>query len=127
MKHTGSALVVLLVGLLTACASTPVARASHEIGIQGCMDVEDYQTRAAVWGITWTHKELTPRLVAVFAYNFNNLEPISTFNITNLIVSSNALDNSGVVIGVFVDGCLYNNNFYPFKVLEGLMREPKSI
>ena len=136
MKHTGSALVVLLVGLLTACTPSTLTVASiaqvqpvmHNTDLNSnvCIDKEDTLTRLQVYGPLWTHNPLDGKMLATFIYNYNREPPVTDDNITDVIISSNSSYRRGFVVSILIDGCLYSTRMYSPNEVQHILRVPES-
>ena len=113
-KQTGSVLIVLLVGLLVACAPAaivepPASKAPpNELQLEpqkACISVEKYINVAPTMNSGAKTKKLSPREVAVFQYNYNNEPPKSELQISG-VVFSKKINTPYVLVAIFVKDCL---------------------
>ena len=108
-KHTGSALVVLLVGLLVSFTSL----ASHEAlpttpalpVIKECVSAKQYMEFVSAKNPGSVSKSLPPEAVKVFKFNYNNVPPKSDYNITGVILSTHP-NSYNMLVGGMINGCV---------------------
>ena len=108
-KQTGSAFIVLLVGLLVSCAPSSADRippqAPQLTSQKACMSVEQYLELATIVNEGAFIVKLDPRDTAVFRYNYNNTPPKTEFQITNVIFTMKS-DTPFTLVAIFTKECL---------------------
>ena len=116
-KQTGSVLIVLLVGLLVACAPAaivepPVSKAppsERKLEAQkACISIEQYINEASTMNLGAKTKKLSPRDVAVFQYNYNNEPPKSDLQISGVVLSKK-INTPTILVAIFIKNCLVDN------------------
>ena len=109
-KQTGSVLIVLLVGLLVACAPAaivepPVSKAPpSELKLESqkaCISIEQYINEASTMNLGAKTKKLSPRDVAVFQYNYNNEPPKSDLQISGVVLSKK-INTPTILVAIFI-------------------------
>jgi N-acetyl-gamma-glutamylphosphate reductase len=118
MKHTGSVLVVLLVGLLIACTST-VATATHG----GCTTMEQYLDLVRPQNPGAHFIALTPKDLVIFRYNYNQTPPVSGVNITSVVIGT-MTNRSEILVVIAIDGCIKFQSGVSIEFLEKMLKEP---
>ena len=108
-KQTGSAFIVLLVGLLVSCAPSSADRIPPQvpqlIPPKVCMSVEKYLKLAPIINEGAFIVKLDPRDTAVFQYNYNNTVPKTEFQISNVVFSMKS-DTPYTLVAIFMGECL---------------------
>jgi len=108
-KQTGSAFIVLLVGLLISCAPSSADRIPPQAlqlePQKACMPVEQYLALAPIINEGASIIKLDPRDTAVFRYNYNNTPPKTEFQITNVIFTMKS-DTPFTLVAIFTKECL---------------------
>ena len=117
MKHTGSAMVVLLVGLLISCTST-LANATHV-----CTTMEQYLDLVQPQNPMAQFTVLSPRALAAFTYNYNKEPPVSNLAITGVVVGT-VSSQTGVLAAIAVDGCIKFQAGVSVEFLKKMLEEP---
>ena len=120
MKHTRSAMVVLLVGLLISCTST-LANATHT-----CTTMEQYLDLVQPQNPMAQFTVLSPRALAAFTYNDNKEPPVSNLDITGVVVGT-VSSKSGVLIAIAVDGCVKFQAGVGVEFLKKMLEEPHEV
>jgi len=120
MKHTGSAMVVLLVGLLISCTSTPSA------AIHACTTTEQYLDLIQPQNPMATFTTLNARPLAVFTYNYNREPPVSELNITDVVIGARP-NTPGFLVAIIVDGCVMFQAGIRPEFLRKLLEEPHEV
>jgi len=125
VKKTRSALVVLLVGLLTVYA--PLAHAFHShLPDQSCLSKEQYIDQIQTLNPGMAIATLTPDDLAIFEFNYNAAPPPSDFNITSVVIG--LVRNAPVVIvAIAVDGCVKIQEGFPREFLNKMLTKEDSI
>jgi len=125
VKKTRSALVVLLVGLLTVYA--PLAHAFHShLPDQSCLSKEQYIDQIQTLNPGMAIATLTPDDLAIFESNYNAAPPPSNFNITSVVIG--LVRNAPVVIvAIAVDGCVKIQEGFPREFLNKMLTKEDSI
>jgi len=124
VKKTRSALVVLLVGLLTVYA--PLAHAFHiHAPDQSCLSKEQYIDQIQTLNPSMSVVILTPDDLAIFESNYNAAPPPSDFNITSVVIG--VVRNAPVVIvAIAVDGCVKIQEGFPREFLHKMLTKAES-
>ena len=108
-KQTGSAFIVLLVGLLVSCAPSSADRIPPQvpqlIPPKVCMPVEKYLELAPIVNEGAFIVKLDPRDTAIFQYNYNNTPPKTEFQITGVVFSMKS-DTPYTLVAIFMKECL---------------------
>ena len=120
MKHTGSVLVVLLVGLLISCTSTP------SIATHVCTTMEQYLDLVQPQNPMAQFTVLSPRPLAAFTYNYNKEPPVSDLAITDVVVGSVA-GKPEVLVAIAVDGCIAFQAGVSVEFLKKMLEEPREV
>jgi hypothetical protein len=100
VKNARSALVVLLVCLLTLYA--PLTYAYHT---QACMAKEQYIDKIQSLNPDMAIANLTPEDLAIFEHNYNSEPPVTDFNITDVVIGV-IKGAPMVLIAIVVDECV---------------------
>jgi len=125
VKKTRSALVVLLVGLLTVYA--PLARAYHtHLPDQSCLSKEQYINQIQALNPGMSIATLSPEDLAIFKDNYNAAPPPSDFNITNVVIGV-VINAPVVVVAIAVDGCVKIQEGFPRSFLHKMLTKAESI
>ena len=134
-KQTGSVLIVLLVGLLVACAPAaivepPVSKAPpSELKLESqkaCSSFEQYINEASTMNLGAKTKKLSPRDVAVFQYNYNNEPPKSDLQISGVVLSKK-INTPTILVAIFIKNCLVDNTPLMPQWVARLMRPIETI
>ena len=134
-KQTGSVLIVLLVGLLVACAPAaivepPVSKAPpSELKLESqkaCISIEQYINEASTMNLGAKTKKLSPRDVAVFQYNYNNEPPKSDLQISGVVLSKK-INTPTILVAIFIKNCLVDNTPLMPQWVARLMRPIETI
>jgi hypothetical protein len=120
MKHTGSAMVVLLVGLLISCTSTPVNATHICTTMEQYLDLVQPQNPMAQFTI------LSPRALAAFTYNYNKEPPVSNLDITGVVIGT-VSSQPGVLAAIAVDGCIKFQAGVSVEFLKKMLEEPHEV
>ena len=121
VKNTRSALVVLLVGLLTLYA--PLTYAYH---FNLCMSKEQYIDQIQALNPGMAIATLTPDDLVIFESNYNAAPPPSDFNITGVVIG--VVRNAPIVIvAIAVDGCVKIQEGFPREFLHKMLTKSESI
>jgi hypothetical protein len=120
MKHTGSVLVVLLVGLLISCTSTP------SIATHVCTTIEQYLDLVQPPNPRAQFTVLNPRPLAAFTYNYNKEPPVSDLAITGVVVGV-VPSKSEVLVAIAVDGCIAFQAGVSVEFLSKMLEEPREV
>ena len=100
VKNTRSALVVLLVGLLTLYA--PLTYAYH---FNLCMSKEQYIDQVQALNPDIAIITLIPDDLTIFKDNYNAEPPLSDYNITDVVIG--IIKNApGAIVAIAIDGCV---------------------
>ena len=125
VKKTRSALVVLLVGLLTVYA--PLAHAYHTHSPkQACLSKEQYINQIQALNPGMSIATLSPEDLAIFKDNYNAAPPPSDFNITNVVIGV-VINAPVVVVAIAVDGCVKIQEGFPREFLNKMLTKEDSI
>jgi len=120
MKHTGSAMVVLLVGLLISCTST-LANATHI-----CTTMEQYLDLVQPQNPMAQFTVLSPRALAAFTYNYNKEPPVSNLDITGVVIGTIST-KTDVLAAIAVDGCIKFQAGISPEFLKKMLEEPHEV
>jgi len=125
VKKTRSALVVLLVGLLTVYA--PLAHAFHShLPDQTCLSKEQYIDQIQTLNPGMAIATLAPDDLAIFESNYNAAPPPSDFNITSVVIGV-VINAPMVVVAIAVDGCVKIQEGFPREFLHRMLTKEDSI
>ena len=125
VKKTRSALVVLLVGLLTVYA--PLVHAFHtHLPDQSCLSKEQYINQIQALNPGMSIATLTPEDLAIFESNYNAAPPPSDFNITGVVIGV-VINAPMVVVAIAVDGCVKIQEGFPREFLHKMLTKEDSI
>jgi len=103
-KQTGSALIILLVGLLVTYAPLSVkANPPHMSAM--CMDMEKYTEIVSIINPGVGIVRLDQRDITTFQYNYNNKPPVTDFQISGVVFSTKS-DTPFVLVAIFIEKCL---------------------
>jgi hypothetical protein len=129
-KQTGSALIVLLVGLLVSCApSTIVEPLSNEIQLEpqkSCISIEEYINAVPTANLGAEAMRLKPRDVAVFQYNYNNEPPKSELQMSGIVFSKKS-NAPRILVAIFIEKCLVDETPLMPQWIAKLMRPIETI
>jgi hypothetical protein len=120
MKHTGSAMVVLLVGLLISCTST------SSIATHACTTTEQYLDLIQPQNPLAKFTTLNARSLAVFRYNYNREPPVSELNITDVVIGARP-NTLGFLVAIVVDGCVEFQAGMRPEFLRKFLEEPHEV
>jgi len=124
VKKTRSALVVLLVGLLTVYASLSYAFHTHSPD-QSCMSKEQYINQIQTLNPGMSVATLTSEDLAIFKDNYNAAPPPSDFNITNVVIGV-IINAPVVIVAIAVDGCVKIQEGFPREFLHKMLTKAES-
>jgi hypothetical protein len=124
VKKTRSALVVLLVGLLTVYASLSYASHSN-LSNQSCLSKEQYADQIQALNPGISIATLTPEDLAIFESNYNAAPPPSDFNITGVVIGV-VINAPVVVVAIAVDGCVKIQEGFPREFLHKMLTKAES-
>jgi ribulose kinase len=117
MKHTGSVMVVLLVGLLISCTSTP------SIATHACTTVEQYLDLIQPQNPMAKFTTLDTRALAVFRYNYNREPPVSESDITGVVIGAR-MDTQRLLVAIAIEGCIKLQSGVSHEFLRKMLEEP---
>jgi len=121
VKNARSALVVLLVGLLTLYA--PLTHAYHT---QVCMGKEQYVDRIQALNPDMATTNLTPEDLVVFEHNYNATPPVTTFDITDVIIGITR-GSPMILIAIVVDECVKAQEWFSAEMFRKMITRADSI
>jgi hypothetical protein len=121
VKNARSALVVLLVGLLTLYA--PLTHAYHT---QVCMSKEQYVDRIQALNPGMTITNLTPEDLIIFEHNYNAKPPVTSFNITDVVVGITR-GAPMILIAIVVDECVKAQEGFSVEMFRKMITRADSI
>ena len=108
-KHTGSALVVLLVGLLVSFTSyashIPLMGTPSFPAVKECVSAEQHIAYVKLKNPETTSKVLAPSAVKTFKFNYNKVPPASNYNITGVVLTTKPRANN-YLIAILINGCI---------------------
>jgi hypothetical protein len=129
-KQTGSVLIVLLVGLLVACAPAAIVEPPRNEAPPKletvCVPIERYITEVPTKNPGAVVKRLNKRDVAIFRFNYNNEPPKTDLQISGVVFSKRN-DTPYILVSVFIEKCLADETPLMPRWVARLMRPIETI